>query len=87
MTGLTERANYAPTVRAPDQSLVEDVRTIRSSLAEPVSRRTRLRATVLPPSSLTAIRERREDLTGHLYERVQKTGARIRRTAGRRRSR
>ena len=84
ITGLAERASYARTVRpgtAP-ATLFDDVRTIRGSLAEPVSRRTRIRATVLPPSALAALRERREDLTGRVYERVQTAGARLRPKAG-----
>jgi transglutaminase-like putative cysteine protease len=92
ITGLAERANYARTVRKSPSSassssnLFDDVRTIRSSLAEPVSRRTRVRATVLPPSAMAALRERREDLTERVYERVQHTGARIRRSARRKTS-
>jgi transglutaminase-like putative cysteine protease len=85
VTGLAERANYARTLRRPSPSgaapmpnLMEDVKVIRAGLAEPVSRRTRLRATVLPPSSLAALRERREDLTGRVYERLQGTGVRLR---------
>ncbi|NUR61039.1 MAG: transglutaminase domain-containing protein [Catenulispora sp.] len=85
VTGLAERANYARTLRRPTSSgavpmpnLMDDVKVIRAGLAEPVSRRTRLRATVLPPSALAALRERREDLTGRMYERIQGTGARLR---------
>ena len=85
VTGLTEQANYARTLRrpagsgaAPTPNLMDDVKVIRAGLAEPVSRRTRLRATVLPPSALAALRERRDDLTGRVYERVQGTGSRLR---------
>ena len=93
VTALAERANYARTLRRPTSSgasptpnLLEDVKQIRAGLAEPVSRRTRIRATVLPPSALAALRERREDFTGRVYERVQGTGARLR-AGTRRRSR
>jgi hypothetical protein len=90
VTGLAERANYARTLRRPTPSgavptpnLMEDVKVIRAGLAEPVSRRTRIRATVLPPSALAALRERREDFTGRVYERVQGAGTRFRfRSAG-----
>ncbi|MEZ0108250.1 transglutaminase-like putative cysteine protease [Catenulispora sp. EB89] len=85
VTGLAERANYARTLRrptntgaAPMPDLMDDVKEIRAGLAEPVSRRTRLRATVMPPSALAALRERREDLTGRVYERVQGAGTRLR---------
>ncbi|WP_344671276.1 DUF3488 and transglutaminase-like domain-containing protein [Catenulispora yoronensis] len=85
VTGLAERANYARTLRrpsasgaAPSRNLMDDVKTIRAGLAEPVSRRTRIRATVLPPSALAALRERREDLTGRVYERLQGTGTSLR---------
>jgi transglutaminase-like putative cysteine protease len=91
VTVLAERANYAKTLRrptasgaAPMPSLMDDVKEIRAGLAEPVSRRTRIRATVLPPSALAALRERREDFTGRVYERVQGAGSRLRtRTPGR----
>jgi transglutaminase-like putative cysteine protease len=85
VTRLTERAHYAPTLRKGASGvsdvparLFDDVRTIRSGLAEPVNRRTRFRAAVLPPSTLAALRERRDDLTGRTYERVQRAGARLR---------
>ncbi|WP_194898040.1 transglutaminase family protein [Catenulispora pinisilvae] len=85
VTGLAERANYARTLRrpsapetAPTPALMDDVKVIRAGLAEPVSRRTRIRATVLPPSALAALRERREDFTGRVYERVQGAGSRLR---------
>ena len=85
VTVLAERANYARTLRrptasgaAPTPNLLEDVKEIRAGLAEPVSRRTRIRATVLPPSALAALRERREDFTGRVYERVQGAGTRLR---------
>jgi len=90
VTVLAERANYARTLRrptasgaAPTPNLLADVKEIRAGLAEPVSRRTRIRATVLPPSALAALRERREDFTGRVYERVQGAGERLRaRTPG-----
>ena len=90
VTVLAERANYARTLRrptasgaAPTPNLLEDVKEIRAGLAEPVSRRTRIRATVLPPSALAALRERREDFTGRVYERVQDAGEKLRaRTPG-----
>ncbi|MFL6117775.1 MAG: transglutaminaseTgpA domain-containing protein [Catenulispora sp.] len=89
VTGLAERANYARTLRrstpsgaVPVPNLLADVRVIRAGLAEPVSRRTRVRATVLPPSALAALRERREDLTGRVYERIQGTGTRLRSRSG-----
>ncbi|ACU70570.1 transglutaminase domain protein [Catenulispora acidiphila DSM 44928] len=90
VTVLAERANYARTLRrpapsgaAPTPNLLDDVKEIRAGLAEPVSRRTRIRATVLPPSAMAALRERREDFTGRVYERVQGTGSRLRaRTPG-----
>ncbi|MEY9889601.1 transglutaminase-like putative cysteine protease [Catenulispora sp. MAP5-51] len=85
VTVLAERANYARTLQrptasgaAPAPNLLEDLKEIRAGLAEPVSRRTRIRATVLPPSALTALRERREDFTGRVYERVQSAGSRLR---------
>ncbi|MEY9863489.1 transglutaminase-like putative cysteine protease [Catenulispora sp. GAS73] len=85
VTGLAERANYARTLRRPTNSgaapmpdLMDDVKEIRAGLAEPVSRRTRIRATVMPPSALAALRERREDFTGRVYERVQGAGTRLR---------
>lgn len=85
VTGLAERANYARTLRrgtpsgaAPMPNLLADVKAIRAGLAEPVSRRARVRATVLPPSALAALRERREDLTGRVYERIQGTGTQLR---------
>ena len=85
VTRLTERAHYAPTLRKGSSGvsevpakLFDDVRTIRSGLAEPVNRRTRVRAAVLPASTLAALRERREDLTGRTYERVQRVGGRLR---------
>ncbi|MEY9929549.1 transglutaminase-like putative cysteine protease [Catenulispora sp. GP43] len=93
VTVLAERANYARTLHrptasgaAPTPNLLEDLKEIRAGLAEPVSRRTRIRATVLPPSALTALRERREDFTGRMYERVQSAGSQLRsRTPGARR--
>ena len=85
VTVLAERANYARTLRrptasgaAPTPNLLSDVKQIRAGLAEPVSRRTRIRATVLPPSAMAALRERREDFTGRVYERVQGAGTRLR---------
>jgi transglutaminase-like putative cysteine protease len=94
VTGLAERANYARTLRrptpsgaAPTPNLMDDVKVIRAGLAEPVSRRTRVRARVLPPSALAALRERREDFTGRVYERVQGAGIRVRDRAARARSR
>lgn len=89
VTRLTERAHYAPSLRRGGgvsqvpAKLFDDVRTIRSGLAEPVNRRTRLRAAVLPPSAIAALRERRDDLTGRTYERVQRAGARLRPGGGR----
>lgn len=81
MTGLAERASYARTVRPSAgvrPELFDDVRTIRSSLAAPVGRRARVRAAVLPPSTLATLRERRKDVAGRMYERLQHTGSRIR---------
>ncbi|NUR31465.1 MAG: transglutaminase domain-containing protein [Catenulispora sp.] len=81
VTTLTEHANYARTLRRPagaSPTLMDDVKLIRTGLAEPVSRRTRIRATVLPPSSLASLRERREDLTGRVYERLQGTSTLLR---------
>ena len=99
MTGLAERANYARSMRSSSSAasaasaasasttasttLFDDVKTIRAGLAEPVSRRTRMRATVMPQSAMSALRERREDVTGHAYERIQKAGSRMRRSVGR----
>ncbi|WP_194911871.1 transglutaminase family protein [Catenulispora rubra] len=90
VTGLAERANYARTLRRPTNSgaapmpdLMDDVKEIRAGLAEPVSRRTRIRATVMPPSALAALRERREDFTGRMYERVQGAGTLLRTRAPR----
>jgi len=70
VTTLTERARYAPgsqydqpTLRA----LPKDLRTLRAALAEHASRANRIRAAILPTSSLTRLRERRERVSASIY--------------------
>lgn len=70
VTTLTERARYAqdthydqPTLRA----LPRDLRTLRTALAEHASRTDRIRAAILPASSLTRLRERRERVSASIY--------------------
>jgi len=70
VTTLTEQARYAeaphydqPTLRA----LPRDLRTLRSALAENASRGDRIRAAILPSSSLTRLREGRERMTASIY--------------------
>ena len=70
VTTLTERARYAedahydqPALRA----LPKDLRTLRTALAEHASRANRIRAAILPASSLTRLRERRERVSASIY--------------------
>lgn len=70
VTTLTERARYAssaqydqPTLRA----LPKDLRTLRAALAEHASRANRIRAAILPSSSLTRLRDRRERVSASIY--------------------
>lgn len=69
VTTLTERARYAqdahydpPTLRA----LPKDLRTLRAALAEHASRANRIRAAILPSSSLTRLRDRRERVSASI---------------------
>jgi hypothetical protein len=50
-----ERARYAP-VPAPAGTLRADVRTMREVIAESVDRRARLRARLVPPTAVSALR-------------------------------
>ena len=76
VTVLTEQARYAeeprydqPTLRA----LPRDLRTLRSALAENASRGDRIRAAILPASSLIRLREGRERMTASLYRGTRRT--------------
>src|SRR6185437_9011756 len=63
VTTLTERARYAPTEQYDQptlRALPRDLRTLLGALAEHASRANRIRAAILPSSSLTRLRERRE---------------------------
>jgi transglutaminase-like putative cysteine protease len=63
VTTLTEEARYAH-AKAYDRpalhSLPGDLRTLRAALAEHASRANRIRAAILPPSSLSRLREGRD---------------------------
>jgi len=78
VTTLTEQARYAeaprydqPTLRA----LPRDLRTLRSALAESATRGDRIRAAILPASSLTRLREGRERMTASIYRGTRRPGA------------
>jgi transglutaminase-like putative cysteine protease len=70
VTTLTEQARYAgsssydqPALRA----LPRDLRTLRAALAEHASRANRIRAAILPASSLSRLREGRERVSASIY--------------------
>jgi transglutaminase-like putative cysteine protease len=70
VTLLTEQARYAdakaydqPTLRA----LPRDLRTLRAALAEHASRANRIRAAILPASSLSRLRDGRERVSASIY--------------------
>lgn len=70
VTTLTERARYAPTEQYDQptlRALPRDLRTLRGALAEHASRANRIRAAILPSSSLTRLRERRERVSASIY--------------------
>ncbi len=70
VTTLTEQARYAgaphydqPALRA----LPRDLRTLRSAMAENASRADRIKAAILPASSLARLREGRDRMTASFY--------------------
>ncbi len=70
VTTLTEQARYAPSAPYDQQrlrALRSDLRTLRGALAEHASRANRIRAAILPASSLNRMREGRERFTASLY--------------------
>jgi hypothetical protein len=70
VTTLTERARYAQSAQYDQpalRALPKDLRTLRAALAEHASRANRIRAAILPSSSLTRLRERRERVSASIY--------------------
>jgi len=70
VTTLTEQARYAqaanydqPALRA----LPRDLRTLRAALAEHATRANRIRAAILPASSLSRLRDGRERVSASIY--------------------
>ncbi len=70
VTTLTEQARYSanlhydqPTLRA----LPRDLRTLRSALAEHATRANRIKAAILPSSSLARLRDSRERMSASIY--------------------
>ena len=70
VTTLTEQARYAdqprydpPLIRA----LPRDLRTLRAALAEHATRANRIKAAILPSSSLSRLRDSRERMSASIY--------------------
>ena len=69
VTTLTEQARYGTADqldRPMLRTLPTDLRTLRSALAEHANRSARIKAAILPSSSLTKIRERRDRVTAEI---------------------
>jgi hypothetical protein len=70
VTTLTEQAKYAQTKtydRPALRSLPGDLRTLRTALAEHATRANRIRAAILPASSLSRLRDGRERVSASIY--------------------
>ncbi|MBS2964048.1 transglutaminase domain-containing protein [Actinocrinis puniceicyclus] len=70
VTTLTEHARYAESAQYDQpalRALPRDLRTLRAALAEHAGRGNRIRAAILPSSSLTRLRERRERMSASIY--------------------
>ena len=77
VTTLTEQARYAQTRvfdRPALHSLPGDLRTLRSALAEHASRANRIRAAILPSSSLNRLRDGRERVSASIYRGRRRDG-------------
>jgi transglutaminase-like putative cysteine protease len=77
VTTLTEQARYAHGSRYDQpmlRDLPRDLRTLRTALAEQASPADRIRAAILPASSLARLRERREQMTATLYRGPRRRG-------------
>ncbi|MGH3415329.1 MAG: transglutaminaseTgpA domain-containing protein [Actinocrinis sp.] len=70
VTTLTEQARYAESAGYDQQrlrALPSDLRTLRSALAEHATRVNRIKAAILPASSLSRLREGRERFSASIY--------------------
>jgi len=70
VTTLTEQARYAeePMYDAPAlRALPRDLRTLRSALAEHATRVNRIKAAILPSSSISRLRESSERVSASIY--------------------
>lgn len=70
VTTLTEQVRYSQTVRydpAALNALPTDLRTVRTALADHAGRTNRVKAALLPASSLTRLRDRRDRIAAGVY--------------------
>jgi transglutaminase-like putative cysteine protease len=70
VTALTEQVRYSPTAAASPETLRDlpaDLRTVRGALAGHADRSARLRAAILPNSSINRLRERRDRTSARAY--------------------
>jgi hypothetical protein len=72
VTVLAEHARYAPYLDEDTSDVFTDVRTVRSGLAARVNRWTRMRATLLPASTLHRIKENRDAAAAQMYRTTSK---------------
>jgi hypothetical protein len=76
VTTLTEQARYADAPRYDQpalRALPRDLRMLRSAMAENASRADRIKAAILPASSLARLREGRDRMTASFYRGQRNT--------------